>query len=502
VNSESIISGVFCGEHFLSRDELILRAKKAASGFKELGVLPGNSIAILMYNDINFIVGLLAAELCEAYAVPINFHSDPEDIEYILNDSAALLLIAHEDLYFACKHVVFCKVLLVETPEALKQRSLKFDYCEYFSDWIESREPWRKDRGVISHSMIYTSGTTGRPKGVKRMPFNERQRKVLRKINEKVLGITPFMRTVIPAPLYHSAPNLYTMSAVKNRAMVVLMVKFDPLEFLSIIERYKITHVQLVPTMMVRLLRLEPEVRNSFDISSLKYIVHAAAPCPIEIKREFIKWFGPIVGEYYGSTETGALTYCDSKEWLSHPGTVGRALEETEIRILDKNLDPVIDGEGEIAARNIITSSFTYQNRESERNEIEKDGFILTGDVGYMDSEGYLYICDRKKDMVICGGANLYPAEIEAKLLRIPGIHDCAVFGIPDDQLGEVLAFAIELEKNADKARILDTINSDFKGFLKPKTVEFCAELPREDSGKIFKRMLRDPYWQGSVRRI
>jgi long-chain acyl-CoA synthetase len=257
--------------------------------------------------------------------------------------------------------------------------------------------------------------------------------------------------------------------------------------------------------MFHRLLHLAPEIRSRYDVSSLEHVAHTAAPCPVETKRKMIEWWGPIIAEFYGSTETGAVTFCTSAEWLARPGTVGRPVPEATLKVLDPDGKELPPGEvGEIFARLTPMSDFTYHSRDDLRREIEVDGLITSGDLGFLDEDGYLFICDRKKDMVIIGGSNVYPAEIEAELSQLPGVADCAVFGIPDDDLGEALAAVVQPEPGVtlDAEDVRVQLAGRLASFKVPRVVEFRSELPREDSGKLFKRHLRDPYWAGTGRRI
>jgi long-chain acyl-CoA synthetase len=313
------------------------------------------------------------------------------------------------------------------------------------------------------------------------------------------------VRALLPGPLYHSAPNSFGLRSGRLGGALVLMLRFDPEEFLRLIQDQKIDTIFMVPTMFIRLLKLPEQVRKKYDTSSLRHIVHAAAPCPAEAKRAMIEWWGPVIHEYYGSTESSALTFANSDDALRKPGTVGKTLDGVELRFLGENGDCLPQGEiGEIYSWVADNPDFTYHNKPEKRAEIERDGFITSGDVGYIDEDGYVFICDRKRDMVISGGVNIYPAEIEAALHAIPGVHDCAVFGIPDDEFGEALMAVVEPQAGAklDVAVIRAQLKASLAGYKVPKHVEILEHLPREDSGKIFKRRLRDPYWERAGRRI
>jgi long-chain acyl-CoA synthetase len=257
--------------------------------------------------------------------------------------------------------------------------------------------------------------------------------------------------------------------------------------------------------MFIRLLKLPEDVRRKFDVSSLKFIIHAAAPCPHDVKRAMIEWWGPVINEFYGSTESSAVTLANSADTLAKPGTVGRAVEGAELRILDDDGRILPAGEvGEIFTRFAELPDFTYHNKPDERAKIDRDGFITSGDVGYLDADGYLFLCDRKRDMVISGGVNIYPAEIEAVLHAMPGVKDCAVFGIPDAEFGEKLMAVVEPADTAalSPGEVQAYLRGHLADYKVPKAIKIARNLPREDSGKIFKRRLRDPYWQKEGRRI
>lgn len=355
--------------------------------------------------------------------------------------------------------------------------------------------------------MIYTSGTTGKPKGVRRRPFGPEHIAAQSEILVHGYGLTPGddMRVLMTGPMYHSAPNSYGLAAAALAKTIVLQPRFDAEQLLAMVRDHRITHMHVVPTMFVRLLKLPSEKRLSYDVSSLRFVVHGAAPCPVEVKKQIIDWWGPVVHEYYGSTETGLITGHDSEEALNRPGTVGRPLPGVTIRVIGDSGREVAAGEiGDVYVRSQSVPDFTYHGREDERTDIERDGFVTVGDIGWIDERGYLYLCDRRRDMIISGGVNIYPAEIEAALLAIEGIRDAAVFGIPDEEFGEAVCAYVQPERDTSvsRAEIHDELARSLSRFKIPKVIEFSEDLPREDSGKIFKRRLREPYWAGAGRRI
>jgi len=320
-----------------------------------------------------------------------------------------------------------------------------------------------------------------------------------------IYGLKPGARAILPGPLYHSAPNSFGIRAGKLGGALVLMPRFEPEEFLELIERYGIDTIFMVPTMFIRLMKLPEEVRRKYDVSSLRHVIHAAAPCPSDVKRAMIDWWGPVIYEFYGSTESSAVTFATSEDALRKPGTVGKISPGAELRFLGEDGRVLPAGEiGEIYSRMAELADFTYHNKPEKRAEIDRDGFITSGDVGYIDEDGYVFICDRKRDMVISGGVNIYPAEIESVLHAVPGVHDCAVFGIPDAEFGEALMAVVEPQAGVtlDAADVRARLKTSLADYKVPKHIEIRTGLPREDSGKIFKRRLRDPYWEQAGRKI
>jgi len=313
------------------------------------------------------------------------------------------------------------------------------------------------------------------------------------------------MRALVSAPLYHSAPNLYAMQALLHGSLLVVEPRFDAERTLTLIERHRLTNIYLVPTMYVRLLRLPPQTRRRYDLSSLRFISSTGSPCPPDVKRAMIDWVGPIITETYAASELGHVTFIGSREWLERPGSVGRPLGQGVVKILDDEGRELPPGEvGLIYCRQPAYPDFTYTNNPEARRALERDGLWCVGDMGYLDAAGYLYVADRKSDMVISGGVNIYPAEIEAVLMTMPGIADCAVFGIPDAEFGEALAAAVQLRSDDGITGddIQRYLREKIAGYKVPRVVTFHEALPREDSGKIFKRLLRAPYWADAGRRI
>ena len=504
--------GVRCDERFTTYPELFAHALRASGGLSELGVSAGDRVALLMRNSIEFLEASIATVPLGASAVPINWHWRGEEIAHLLTDSGAKALIVHADLWPEVASRVPGGVATVIVP-ADGDAGRDDDGPpapdptggQLWPRWLERSPPYAGTVDSAPSSIIYTSGTTGRPKGVVRQPSSDARREVARGLINEIFGLQDGERALIPAPMYHAAPNVYALAAAIQGLDMTILRRFDAEDFLRAVAERQVSVVQMVPTMFVRLLALPEEVRRGYDVSSLRRVVHAAAPCPPHVKRAMIAWLGPIVSEYYGGTETGPIVHCTSAEWLAHPGTVGRPLPGARVRILDERGDEVPTGEsGEVYGRLDVWPDFTYHGDEGKRRAAERDGLISIGDVGYVDPEGYLYLNDRRHDMVISGGVNIYPAEIEACLLALHGVRDCAVFGVPDEELGEVLAAHVELAGGASVAAddVREHVRTRLARYKVPRVVEFTATLPREDSGKIFKRRLREPYWAGRERSI
>jgi long-chain acyl-CoA synthetase len=497
--------GVRCGGRFTTYPALFDRALRATRGLHELGIGAGDRVALLLRNSFEFLEASIATVPLGASAVPINWHWRGDEIAHVLRDSGAKALVVHADLWPAIASSVPEGLALVIVPPDGDGAAKEPNGALRWPDWLAGNEPWAQPPEAAPVSIIYTSGTTGRPKGVVRVPATDAQREATQAMLGEIFQLAPGERTVIPAPMYHTAPNVYALAAAIRGMDMTIMPSFDAEGFLRIVAGHRVTVVQMVPTMFVRLLALPEQVRSRYDLSSLRWIVHAAAPCPPEVKRAMIKWLGPIVAEYYGGTETGPVVFCTSEEWLSHPGTVGRPIERAVVKVLDADGSELPTGEsGEVYMWLDVWPDFTYAGDEAKRREVERDGLVSCGDIGYLDADGYLYLNDRRSDMVISGGVNIYPAEIEACLLSLRGVRDCAVFGIPDDEFGEALAAHVELHDGARLTAdaVRGHVRSRLATYKTPRVVEFSDSLPREDSGKIFKRRLREPYWRGRERAI
>ncbi len=497
------------------------RARRAASVFEGLGLGKGDGIAFYLRNDIAYFEGVFGAGMLGIYPVPVNWHYTPDEASYLLTDSGVKLLVIHTDLLEPVREAIppGLPVVVVATPPEVREA---YGLAEtpppagypLWDELLAAAAPWEGEAGIAPSSIIYTSGTTGRPKGVRRPAFTEEQNEAVSFMLGWSYGYAEVLAgkrdpatitTAVIGPVYHSAPNAHSAFSIRVGANVVIAPRFDAEGLLALIERERITHLNMVPIMFNRLLRLPDEVKRRYDLSSLEYVTHAAAPCPPPVKRAMIEWWGPVIWEYYGSTEMGNVTNLSSEEWLAHPGSVGRVQPGVTLRVVDEAGNDVPPGTiGEVIGKGRHGTDFTYQNAPEKRAAMEKYGLVTPGDMGYFDADGYLYLCDRINDMIISGGANIYPAEIEAELHKLPGVADCAVFGIPDEEFGESVYAVVqpmpgaELSADALQAELRKVLTS----YKVPRRIDFADSLPREDSGKIFKRKLREPFWAGRERRI
>lgn len=506
------------GSRVQALEQLQIRAGHAVQHLASLGCGQDDCIATMLRNDFPvFEVGSAAAQL-DAVTVPINWHSTGEEISYILTNCDAGVLVAHADLYREVAAYIPDNVVpvIVPTPPEIA------DAYQVGPEQVlvpEGVENW--DKALALHppgnipaavkpgmTMYYTSGTTGRPKGVRRIqrPSDDDTGAATQNMLGAIFGFdNDPMVALITGPMYHSAPQSHAVMTLAHGGSLVLQPKFDAEQFLYLVQRFRITHVHLVPTMFIRLLKLPLATRERYDISSLRSVTHGAAPCPRDIKLDMIDWWGPIIGEYYGSTETAAVTFNSSLDYVARPGTVGKPLDGAIVKVLGPDGIELPAGEvGEIYARNTTVSDFTYHKDPDKRQASDRDGLISVGDVGYLDEDGYLFLTDRKNDMIISGGVNIYPAQIEDALHSCPGVRDCAVFGIPDEEFGEKVCAIVEPETSGrqDRDEIVSHLRDRVSGYMVPRHIEFRSDLPREDSGKIYKRKLRDEFWRDTGRSI
>ena len=497
---------IIVGERIRSKAELLARGRRAATGLAAFGVAENDAVALLLRNDFAFLEATHAANAIGAYAVPLNWHASPDEITYMLGDSKPKVLVVHADLLDPVRHVIppGCEILVVPSPDVANPVAMPVGDREW-DNWLAAYPEWDRPPQPARSSWIYTSGTTGRPKGVRRQQATSEQAAAMRDLFRNVYGCREGMRSYVGGPLYHASPNAFARQGLAMADILVLSSRFDPEELLRQIDRHRLTTLVMVPTFFVRLLKLPEEVRRKYDVSSLELVLHTGAPCPADVKRAMIAWWGPVLVETYGGSETGIATICTSQDWISRPGTVGRVAPGGTIKIFDEQGREQPSGvSGEIYARSPAYPDFDYHGRDDDRRSVEIDGLITCGDVGYLDADGYLFLNDRKRDMIISGGVNIYPAEIEGVLQSCPGIQDCAVFGIPDEEFGERIYAAVQRDAGAGLTEddIRNFVRERLAAFKVPREVVFHDTLPREESGKIFKRKLREPFWAGRSTRI
>lgn len=504
-------AGIISGDRLLSPEQLMIEARRAAAGFHDLGVWQGDQIALYMRNDFAFFTASLGASILGASPVPLNWHLTSEELTYILDDCGAKVLVAHADLLTESVLAVCgnLEVIAVETPAEIAAayripdaKTLAPGGIPSWNSWLDGYSEWHEAPRTVSGPMFYTSGTTGRPKGVKRKSAPAEVIKSIERRTNIAWGfeLKP-LRAVMTGPLYHSAPNAYGLHIVRSGGLLILQPRFDAEELLALVQQHSITHLHMVPTMFVRLLALPVATRERYDISSLRFVTHGSAPCSADVKRRMVDWWGPILHEYYAMTEIGIATASTSAEWASHEGSVGQALPGVELLIIGADGKPCpTQTAGDICVKSETTTRFTYHQAEEKTASVRLGDFVVTGDIGYLDADGFLFISDRKTDMVISGGVNIYPAEIESEIIAIPNVRDCAVFGVPDSEYGERVIAVIESSGALNIADIRTQLKSRLAGYKIPREFVFSLALPREDSGKIKKRLVRKEYLDGTLR--
>ncbi len=474
-------------------------------GLRARGVESGDVVATLLPNGAPLVSVLLAAMQAGWHYTPINSHLTPQEIAYILGDANAKVFFADER--FADKAVLAADEAKIAEAARISTGDIAgFTPIAQVSAGQSTERP--ADR-LAGQFMQYTSGTTGHPKAVRRElpPLDPDVMVSAIAFNLERYDITPGGRDVhlVTSPMYHMAPLSFAYFSLHFGHCVVLMENWDAERALELIETHGVTTTHMVPTQFHRLVRLPPEVRARYDISSLTNVMHAAAPCPIDLKHKMLDWWGPVIYEYYGATEGGG-TMVRAEEWLERPGTVGRPWPGADVRILDDEGKELPAGElGTVYMK--LMMDFSYKDEPEKTAEGRRGDYFTVGDVGEMDSEGYLFLRDRKIDMIISGGVNIYPAEIEAVLLSHPSVADAAVFGIPHEDWGEEVKAVVELTEGATaapdvEAALLAHCGDNLASYKCPRSVDFVPALPRDPNGKLYKRKLRDPYWEGRTRTI
>lgn len=488
----------------VTHGELNDLSNQGAQLFRSLGLKPGDSIAFMLENHHLFFPIAFAAWRSGLRYTAISWRLQPAEVEYIVKDCEAKVFITSKFLEETAAN-------LEEVLGGVKKFMLDGTSSGYnsYEESIASMPEEPIEDECQGGSMLYSSGTTGRPKGIYRelqlnpLPYTQEEDDLgLGRVVEGIYGGDENTVYLSPAPLYHSAPLGFNTGFLSLGGTSIVMEKFDPEAALKAIQDYKVTHSQWVPTMFVRFLKTDESLRSAYDLSSHKVAIHAAAPCPIEIKENMINWWGPILFEYYAGTEFNGMTIVNSEEWMEHKGTVGRPLVG-ELHILDDEGNEVPSGEtGGIYFGGETATSFEYHNdQEKTQSAISKEGYSTLGDIGYVDDEGYLYLTDRKAFMIISGGVNIYPKETEDALIMHPKVADVAVFGVPHPEMGEEVKAVVQPANMSD---IGEDLEAELIAFCKekishvkcPRSVDFEEELPRHPTGKLYKRLLKDRYWK------
>ena len=487
--------------------DLESRTNRLAHFLRANGLRHRDHYSIFMENNARYVETCGAGERTGLYYTCVNSFLTPDELAYILANSESKILItsqAKRDVALEamqnCPNIALC--LVVDGPgEGAAVLNLDEAIAGYPDSPVEDES--------IGNAMLYSSGTTGRPKGIVRPLPEQPPRKAL-PVYDALAKIWHFREGLIylsPAPLYHAAPHVGVNLTIRMGGTAIIMERFEPEQFLRLVETHRVTHSQLVPTMFSRMLKLPDELRHKHDLSSLEVAIHAAAPCPVLVKQQMIDWWGPIILEYYGSTEGMGITACDTAEWLAHKGTVGRQLFG-EIHVLDINMNPCTPGTiGDVWFK--LASRFQYFNdAERTKQVLSADGTMGTvGDVGYLDEDGFLHLTDRSTFMIISGGVNIYPQECEDLLITHPKVADAAVFGVPNADLGEEVKAAIQLMPGIVpgpeiEAELIEFCGQHLARYKLPRSIDFEAELPRLPTGKLYKRILRDRYWADHATRI
>jgi len=489
-----------------TRGELLAAANRIVHGLRALGLGRGDCVAAVLPNSAEMIQLYLAVTQAGMYLSPINHHLTAPEIAYIVGDSEAKAFFGAERFAAACRGAAE----ELGFPARARFALGRVEGFRPFSELLAGQPDTLPADRFAGQVMNYTSGTTGRPKGVRRAlpPIDPDTMAALGGGFLGLFEVKPEDGNVhlCGSPLYHTAVLVFAGSSLHLGHSVVLMDRWTPEDTLRLIERHRVTTSHMVPTQFHRLLALPEEVRGRYDVSSTRAMVHAAAPCPVDVKQRMLAWWGDSIWEYYAATEGGG-TVVRPAEWRERPGTVGRAWTGSEVRVLDEQgKDAPIGTPGTVYMK-LGAANFEYKGDRKKTEESRREGFFTVGDIGYLDPEGFLFLCDRKNDMIISGGVNIYPAEIESVLLAHPKVGDAAVFGIPHADWGEEVKAVIEPAAGVAgddglRDEILGFCADRLARYKTPRTIDFIAEMPRDPNGKLYKRKLRDPYWAGRERQI
>jgi long-chain acyl-CoA synthetase len=457
-----------------------------ANRFHALGLRKGGVIAVLMENRPEYLVATWAAQRMGLYFTPINWHLKPDEVAYIVADSESVVMVTsaqhRETAARACIGSRCGHTINVDD-----------------GDWLDASTETQHEPAE-GQVMFYSSGTTGKPKGIKRAldgrPFATQS--PIDKFIAGFYGVNASTVYLSPAPLYHAAPLNWCMSILRAGAHIVVMPQFEPVDTLRLIQQYKVTLAQFVPTMFVRMLKLPDADRLAYDTSSLQRAVHAAAPCPPDVKHAMMKWWGPVLHEYYGGSEANGICAIGPEDWLTHPGSVGKAVLGVA-HVCDDEGNELPAGEtGGIYFSGMPPFEY-FKDPEKTRSAYSSQGWSSLGDIGYMDADGFVYLTDRKAFMIISGGVNIYPQEVENALISHPAVMDVAVIGVPHAELGEQVLAAVQLREpgqasEALKHELIEFCRARIAHYKCPKRVEFDPDLPRLPNGKLLKRLIKNRY--------
>ncbi|MFR9802237.1 acyl-CoA synthetase [Pseudonocardia sp. RS010] len=484
--------------------ELDTAANRLSQVLRDAGIQPGDHVAFCLENHPLYLQIAWGCIYAGAVFTPCSSRLTSGELAYMVEDCGATVFITSERLADRAREVV-------DLTPGVRLRLMVDGTIEGYASYEKLTAAASSDpltERVAGIDMFYSSGTTGQPKGVNRRfvpePL-ERGTKSARsttRLVTRLQGASTESVYLSPAPLYHSAPLRFCLAMTGIGATVVVMDRFDAEEYLSLVERFRVTHSQVVPTMFVRMLKLDPEIRRRYDLSSLQCVAHASAPCPVPVKEQIIEWFGPVIHEYYSGTEGNGFAYVTTEEWLAHRGSVGRPLGCRA---------HVVDDDGvELGPREVGTiyfeggAGFEYHNdSEKTRQGRHPHGWTTLGDIGYLDEDGYLYLTDRQAFVIISGGVNIYPQEAENVLITHPQVVDVAVFGVPNADFGEEVKAVVQpvtmpaSQSDAESlvGELIAYCRSALADLKCPRSIDFRAELPRQATGKLYKRLLRDEYW-------
>jgi long-chain acyl-CoA synthetase len=487
----------------ISFGELHDRSQRVAAALHRAGLRRGDGVALVLRNRPEFFEITWGCQLSGLYYTAVNTHFTPDEAVYVIGDSDAKAVFVEASMGELAAHVRSVNTA-VDVHIAVGGNLAGWQSYDDIVVTAVAAPP------VCDGSeMLYSSGTTGRPKAVRRPLPDDGNGSWAQAVLEMALihkyGMSPASVYLSPAPLYHAAGVNYTMAANRVGAASIIMPKFDAEAVLRLIEAHGVTHAQFVPTMFVRMLKLPKAVRDKYDVSSLQCVIHAAAPCPVDVKRRMMEWFGPIIHEYYGGTEGFAGTTIGPEEWLAHPGSVGIPMAPVHV-VGDNGAELPIGESGELYFEGGPDFEY-FKDPEKTASVSNEHGWRSLGDMGYVDEDGYLYLTDRSTFMIVSGGVNIYPQEAENLLVMHPKLVDAAVFGVPNDEFGEEVKAVVQPVDGVKpgpglEAELIEYCRARLAAYKCPRSIEFDAELPRDPNGKLYKRRIRERYWQGRTSRI